>query len=187
MAFDGEPPLERAYPYRNGWHVVGCAVLFFGLVGAIGVALLPAGYEKVQSGQLPTGVALMVMGVFGIPTLFMSFRSLFVGVRDSLRPPLVRVTATALILPPEARGEPARGEHGERLSDAPPHPETIPLAAIRQIARDGPPFNQVLLVAHDLSATPLHIAQHMMWVADFDDLESVLRAAIPAAFVRPPG
>lgn len=178
MASDAAAPGERAFPYRTGWHAVGCAVLFFGLLGLIAVTLIPAGYEKIQKGQLPTGVALVVMGVFGIPTLFMSFRSLYAGLRDTARPPLVRVTATALVLPKEARGEPPVGEHGEPLSDEPPHPEAIPFAAIRSVKRDGPPHNQVLEIVHDLSASPLQLAQHMMRTADFNELDMLLRAAV---------
>ena len=186
MAFEGEPPAEHAYPYWSGWHVVGCAVLFFGLLGAVGVGLLPAGYEKVQNGQLPTGVALMVLGVFGIPTLVMAFLTLAGGVRDTLRPPLLRVTATALVLPAEARGEPPQDEHGEPLSEEPPHPETIPFAAIRWVRRGGPRFKQSLEVAHDLSASTLHLARDMMRAADFDKLEAVLRSALPEAFATAP-
>jgi hypothetical protein len=181
MTNDG---LGRAYPYRSGWHVVGCAVVFFGLVGGIGVSLFPAGYDKFRAGQLPTGIALMVIGVFGLPTLGMAAWSLFGGVRDALRPPLLRVTATALILPANARGEPPVDADGEPLSADPPHPEEIPLAAVRRVARSGPRFNGTLEIDHDLSATPLRLAQHMMRAADFDDLERVLRAAVPAAFAR---
>ena len=186
MASEGEPPAEHAYPYWSGWHVVGCAVLFFGLLGAVGVGLLPAGYEKVQSGQLPTGIALMVLGVFGIPTLVMAFLTLAGGIRDTVRPPLLRVTATALVLPAEARGEPPQDEHGEPLSAEPPHPETIPFAAIRWVRRGGPRFKQSLEVAHDLSASTLHLARDMMRAADFDELEAVLRAALPEAFASAP-
>ncbi len=168
----------RAFPYRTGWHAVGCAVLFFGLLGMIAVTLIPAGYEKAQKGQLPTGIALMVMGVFGIPTLYMSFRSLYAGLRDTFRPPLLRVTATALLLPKEARGEPPQDEHGEQLSPEPPHPETIPFTAIRSMKRDGPAFNQLLEIVHDLSVVPLRLHQHMMRTADFDELDAMLRAAI---------
>jgi hypothetical protein len=186
MAFEDEAPSEHAYPYWSGWHVVGCAVLFFGLVGAVGVALLPTGYEKVQNGQLPTGIALMVLGVFGIPTLVMSLLTFLGGIRDTFRPPLLRVTATALVLPAEARGDPPQDEDGEPISDVPSHPETVPLAAIRWVRRAGPPFKQTLEVAHDLSASTLHIVRHMMRPADFDELETVLRAAIPAAFASAP-
>jgi hypothetical protein len=185
MASEELPP-ERAYPYRNGWHVVGCAVMFFGLVGGIGVSLFPTGYEKFRAGQLPTGIALMVIGVFGVPTLGMALWSLIKGVLDAFRPPLVRVTATALVLPTTARGEPPRDDYGEPISKEPPHPETLPFTAIRRAVRTGPRLNAVLEIVHDLSAAPLILQQHMMRVADFEELEQVLRAAVPGAFTVAP-
>lgn len=172
-----DPGAERAFAYWPGWHAVGCAVIFFGLLGAIGVSLLPAGYERVRMGQMPTGVAMMVLGVFGVPTLFMSLRSLYSGLHDTFRPPLLRVTATGLVLPKEARGEPPRGEHGELLSDEPPHPEAIPFAAIRSITRGGPPHNHVLDIAHDLSAEPLRLHQYMMRTAEFNELCALMLAS----------
>jgi hypothetical protein len=186
MAFEDRAGEERAYPYWAGWHVVGCAILFFGLLGAIGVSLLPAGYERVQTGDLPTGVAMMVMGVFGIPTLGMAFLSMYAGVRDTFRPPLLRVTDAALMLPIEARGDPPEDEYGEPIGEEPPQPETVPFAAIRWIKRGGPRLNQMLVVAHDLSKAELQIRQCMMRSADFDELEAVLRAALPGAFLGAP-
>ena len=171
---------DRAYPYHSGWRVACCAVFFFGLLGAIGVTLLPAGYERVQLGQMPTGVAMMVLGVLGVPTLGMAFLSLAAGVRDAVRPPLLRVTATALLLPAGARGEPPQDEDGAPLSDQPPHPEVIPFAAIRRVKRDGPPFNQALEIAHDLSAEPLRIEQSLMRRADFDELCELLTRTLAA-------
>lgn len=182
MTTEPDAPADRAYPYWAGWHVVGCAILFFGLLGSIGVALLPAGYERVQTGDLPTGIAMMVMGLFGVPTLAMSLLSLLGGIRDTFRPPLLKLTATALVLPIEARGEPPEDEFGEPVGTEPPHPEVIPLAAVRRIVRGGPPLNPTLLVAHDLCPQPLELRRHMMRKGDFDDLEAALRAALPAAF-----
>lgn len=179
-------PAERAYPYWAGWHVVGCAVLFFGLLGSIGVALLPAGCERVQTGDLPTGIAMMVMGLFGVPTLAMAFLSLAGGIRDTVRPPLLRVTATALLLPDEARGQPPEDEYGEPVGTEPPHPQTLPFAAVRWAKRSGPPLNPVLLLSHDLSTQALSLARNMMRKSDFDDLEAALRAALPAAFASAP-
>lgn len=185
MPSDELPP-ERAYPYWAGWHIVGCAILFFGLVGSIGVALLPAGYERIQTGDLPTGVAMMVIGVFGIPTLAMAFLSLAGGIRDTFRPPLLRVTATAFLLPIEARGDPPHDEYGEPIGEEPPHPAELPFTAIRWVRRHGPRFNQVMEIAHELSEQVLVLKEHMMRTADFDDLEAVLRATIPAAFLTAP-
>ena len=181
---DGTPP-ERAYPYWAGWGTVGCAIVFFGLLGSIAVSLIPAGYEKFQAGQLPTGIALMILGAFGIPTLAMSFWSFVAGVRDTFRPPVLRVTAAALVLPIEARGEPPQDEYGEPVGEEPPQPETVPFAAIRRVTRAGPRLNEVMEVTHDLSDTPLTIRQHMMRVADFEELDKLLRAAVPQAFATP--
>ncbi len=186
MASEDQPPAEHAYPYWRGWQAVGCAVLFFGLIGSIGVSLIPAGYEKVQVGQLPTGIALLILGVLGIPTLMMSFFVLLAGIRDTFRPPLLRVTATALVLPIEARGEPPQDEYGEPVSDEPPHPQTLPFTAIRWVRRGGTRFNHTLEVAHELSESLVRIERYMMRPADFDALETVLRAALPEAFAAAP-
>jgi hypothetical protein len=180
------PSPERAYAYWSGWYAAGCAIVFFGLIGSVGVALIPNGYDRVQTGDLPTGIAMMVIGVFGIPTLGMAFLSLWAGIRDTFRPPLLRVTATALVLPIEARGNPPQDEYGEPVSEEPPQPETVPFAAIRWIRRGGTRFNSVLVVAHDLSTEELRIQQGMMRLADFEDLEQLLRAALPVAFLSAP-
>jgi hypothetical protein len=90
----------------------------------------------------------------------------------------VRVTATGLVLPRIARGEPPVDEHGLPLSDEPPQPEVLPFAAIRQVARSGPRFNEVMDIAHDLAGEPLQLRQHMMRAADFDELERLLRAHV---------
>jgi hypothetical protein len=185
MAPDDTPP-ERAYPYWAGWGTVGCAIVFFGLLGSIAVSLIPSGYEKFQAGQLPTGIALMILGVFGIPTLGMAFWSLAAGIRDTFRPPVLRVTAAALVLPIEARGEPPQDEYGEPIGEEPPQPETVPFTVIRRVTRAGPRRNEVMEVTHDLSATALQIKQHMMRAADFDELEKLLRAAVPQAFAEAP-
>jgi hypothetical protein len=186
MAFEDESPDTRAYAYWIGWHVAGCAILFFGLLGSIGVSLIPAGYERVQTGDLPTGIAMMVIGVFGIPTLGMAFLSIYAAVRDTFWPPLLRVTAVALVLPIEARGQPPQDEYGEPIGEEPPHPEQIPFTAVRWIKRAGPRLNDFLLVAHDLSKEELRLERRMMWGGDFEELESVLRAALPAAFLSAP-
>jgi hypothetical protein len=176
---------ERAYAYWPGWHNVGCSVLLYGLIGSIGVSLFPTGVEKVRAGQLPTGVALIVLAIFGVPTLAMAVWSVISGVRDTFRPPRLRVTTTALILPQSARGEPLEDVHGLPTKEL-QHPETIPFMAIRRVTRTGPRFNGVLDVTHDLSTTALKIYQHMMRAADFDELERILRAAAPDAFAGAP-
>jgi hypothetical protein len=159
-------------------------MLLYGLIGAIGVSLFPTGYQKMQAGQLPTGIALMVMAVFGVPTLAMAFWSLIAGVRDTFRPPLLRVTAAGLVLPRIARGEPPVDEHGLPVSNEPPQPEVLPFAAIRSVARSGPRFNAVMEVTHGLCPEPLQLRQHMMRTADFEELERLLRGEVPAAFAE---
>lgn len=168
----------RAYPYWSGWHTVGCSVLFFGIFGAFAVSLLPAGYERFRTGDLPTGIAMMVMGVFGVPTLGMAAWSLAEGVRDTLRPPVLVLTPNALVLPDGARGQPPRDEHGEPLSNTPPQPVTVPLAAIRSVATVGAPGRRTLEIGHDLSADKLVIEQNMMRPSDFADLEARLRTLV---------
>lgn len=185
MTSDDTPP-ERAYPYWAGWGTVGCAIVFFALVGGIGVSLFPTGYEKFKAGELPTGIALMVIGVFGLPTLGMAVWCVIAGVRDTFRPPVLRVTAEALVLPIEARGEPPEDEHGEPIGAEPPQPETVPFAAIRRVVRTGTRYNSTLEVTHDLCATPLAIKKHMMHARHFEELEAVLRAAMPGAFAAAP-
>ncbi|MDY3554519.1 hypothetical protein R5W24_003643 [Gemmata sp. JC717] len=179
-------PTGRAYPYWSGWHMVGCSVLFFGLFGTFAVSLFPAGYDRVRTGDLPTGVAMMVFGVFGAPTLGMAIWSLVMGVRNTFRPPLLRLTADALVLPAEARGEPPRGEHGELLSQEPPQPEAVPLNAIRTVATNGGGHKRGLEVVHALSAQPLRIEAHMMSASDFNDLVARLQTAVPTAFAPAP-
>jgi hypothetical protein len=182
MNFERDPEQVRAYPYRTGWHGVGCAVVLYGLIGAIVVSLFPAGYDRFESGQLPTGIALMMIGVLGVPTIGRALWFLIVGLRHAIRPPLVRVEATALLLPPGARGDPPLDEDGEQLSPEPPQPVAIPLAAIRRARRSGPRFNAILELTHDLSPVPLLLHQNMMRAADFEDLVRTLQRAVPAAF-----
>jgi hypothetical protein len=35
MAFEDDAPLERAYPYRTGWKVLGCLSLVFGVTSSV--------------------------------------------------------------------------------------------------------------------------------------------------------
>jgi hypothetical protein len=200
-----DPTLERAYPYRSGWRVIGCGVLIFGTMGGAAVALVPFGCERVQNGQMPLGVAMMVAGLFGTPMLFMALVGLVTGVRESIAPPTLRVTPTALILPVSLKGTTPGDESGEKPAEplvvyghpvTPPegsrqgatHPDEIPFSAIRWVRREGPvnPGSHKLVIVHDLAPTTLVIEQYMMQWGDFDELEAVLRAAIPAAFAPAP-
>jgi hypothetical protein len=42
------------------------------------------------------------------------------------------------------------------------------------------------VIVHDLSSVTLELKQDMMRATDFDELETVLRAAVPEAFVALP-
>lgn len=175
----------RAYPYWPGAHAACCSVLFFGIIGAVGVSFLPAGVERAREGQLPTGVAMVVLGAFGVPTLALSLWYLLRGWADAVRPPLLRLTPTELVLPRGARGEPPRDEYDRPLSADPPQPEVVPLATIRRATCSGPEFNRVLELVHDGAAEPLRLHEHMMSGPDFAELLAALRAAVPAAFGNP--
>jgi hypothetical protein len=186
---DADPTLERAYPYYTGWKVMGCAVLMFGTLGAGGVALMPFGCEQVRQGRLPIGIALMVIGLFAIPLILMAVLGLFAGIQDQIRPPHLRVTPTGLLLPDSLQGRLQLDESGEPKKEAPPpQPEEIPFTAIKWVRRERlyNPGSDRLLIVHDLTPTTLVIEQSLMYAADFDELETVLRAAIPAAFAPAP-
>jgi hypothetical protein len=193
MAFEDEAPLERAYPYCGGWRVVCCMVVVFSMLGVGGMALMPVGCEKVQQGNLPIGIALAVIGCFGAPMILMAVAALSMGIRESIKPPLLRVTTTSLILPPNLRENSTTEEQDEQgepknPNQPPAHPEEIPFRAIRWVRREGPhnPGNDKLLIVHDLSAQTLVIEQAMMNTADFDELETVLRRALPGVFTSAP-
>jgi hypothetical protein len=185
---DADAPFERAYPYRPGWPTACCGVFLFGVMGLAAMALVPVGYAKLQNDQLPVGVAMIVGGLFGIPLLFMAIASITVAIRNSVRPPFLCVTPTALHLPMHLREESTPDEldeHGEVKRDVPPaHPEEIPFAAIRSARRESKlnPGSDKLVIEHALAKAPLVIEQFMMSPSDFDELETVLRAAIPAVF-----
>jgi hypothetical protein len=193
MAFEDEAPLERAYPYRAGWRVACCMVVVFTMLGVGGMALMPVGCEKVRNGNLPVGIAFVVMGVFGAPMILMAVAALSMGIRESIKPPLLRVTTTALTLPANLRERSTTEEQDERgepkdLNQLPAHPEEIPFSAIRWVRREGPhnPGNDKLMIVHDLSTQTLVIEQAMMNPADFDELETVLRRALPGVFTSAP-
>jgi hypothetical protein len=187
MATDSrlDPASERTYPYCTSLRAIGCAALIFALLGGAGAAMLPFGYEQLQAGKMPLGIALMVVGLFTLPLLFFSFSTLYSGIRDRIRPPLVRVTPTALMLPPAPRaGRPEQEKQEERdepkSRDSPTHPEAIPFAAIRALYRESKvnPGSDRLVIVHDLAPMPLVLEQYMMHPTDFDDLERVLRRSL---------
>jgi hypothetical protein len=192
MANEAASDLERAYPYRNGWRVIGCGFVLFGLIGGVAATLIPLGYEQVQAGRMPLGVAMLVGGAFGTPLLVMAVFTVIIGIRERIHPPLLRVTTTSLLLPARLQVDQA-ADDSEELTEGKPaprnlQPEEIPFRAIRWVRREGPinPGSHKLLIVHDLASTTLVIEQHMMQPGDFDELEMVLRAAIPAAFAAAP-
>lgn len=183
------PAAGRAYPYHSGWRVLTCGAVFFGLLGAAGVVMLYAGYQQHLAGRLPIAVALWVIGLFGTPMLFFALFSVYAAVRDSVAPPLLRVTPGSLLLPAILRQptcEPAADD--ERRDPPPAHPEVVPFSAIRRVRREGghAPASHRLTIVHDLSPQSLVIEAGLMNPADFDELESALRAAVPAAFAAAP-
>lgn len=184
-----EPEAERAYPYRAGWRATGCSALFLVVCGAASAALIPAGLERVQDNRMPLGVILLVAGAFGAPMIVLAVVTVVAGILRTVRPPLLRVTPAALLLTADLRGEPERDEDGETKPGAgPPHPVELPLSAIRWVRREGPlnRGSHRLLISHDRAPVALVIEEAMMRPADFDELETALRAAIPAAFAAAP-
>jgi hypothetical protein len=194
MTPDPDLSPERAYPYRSGCVVMGCGVVMFGIMGGVGAALMPFGWEQLRNGQMPLGVALLVISLFTTPMILLALLALGSAIRDTTRPPLLRVTPTSLLLPvslrdvrPEQEKQDERGEPKDP-DPTPAHPEEIPFAAIRWVRRESKvnPGSDRLLIVHDLAPTTLIVEQYMMRREDFDELETVLRAAIPAAFAPAP-
>jgi hypothetical protein len=188
------PTAGRAYPYHSGWRVLTCGAVFFGLLGAAGAAMLYAGYQQHLAGRLPVAVALWVIGLFGTPMLFFAFYAVYAAVRDSVAPPLLRVTPGSLLLPAILRQrtcEPVEDDDRrglDRLDPPPAQPEEVPFSAIRRVRREGAhaPASHRLMIVHDLSPQSLVIEAGMMNPEDFDELEAALRAAVPAAFAPAP-
>jgi hypothetical protein len=186
--------MERAYPYCSALRDAGCAAFFFTILGAAGVAMLPYGCEQLRAGKLPLGVALLIIGLFTTPMLLFALLMVYSGIRNAIRPPLLLVTLTGLYLPLELRGlrpeQEEQDEQGEPRSRQPPpeHPAEIPFPSIRWVRRESKvnPGSDRLMIIHDLAPITLVIEQFKMRREDFDELETVLRAAIPAAFACAP-
>ncbi|MBN9121393.1 MAG: hypothetical protein J0I06_19950 [Planctomycetes bacterium] len=189
MTFD-EPP-GRAYPYRTGWKFFGCVFLLSAGIGAAGTVLVPACCDQWRNGN---NAAFAVLAVAGAPcTVFSILFAVLVfafAVKDAVRPALVRVTPAALLLPDDARGQPLeKDERGAPKYDGPrTHPAAIPFTAIRWVRREAgtAPGEGRLLIVHELSPATLELHQYKMRPADFDELETVLRAAVPEAFAALP-
>lgn len=191
ITFDEEPVAERAYPYRTGWKVLGCTSLFLGLAGAAGTVLVPVCCDQWRNGNVAFGAIALLGAPCTLMSILLAVMAFVSGVRESIRPPLLRVTTRALLLPEQAQGVPLEKDaRGNPLSDGPrTHPEELPFAAIRWVRREtgtGGTGNDRLVIVHNLSAATLELHQNMMRAADFDELETVLRAAVPEAFAALP-
>jgi hypothetical protein len=190
ITFD-EPSLERAYPYRAGWKVTGCLGLGFAVLAAGGVLLVPVCCDQWRNGNVAFG-ALAVLGApCTLLAALMAVATFVLAVKETVRPTLLRLTPAALLLPDAARGQPLQKDaRGNPKYDGPwTHPVQIPFAAIRWIRREAGtsgPGDDKLLIVHALSEATLELHQSMMRPADFDELETVLRAAVPEAFAALP-
>lgn len=189
MASDGEP-LERAYPYRAGFKAMGCAFLVFGTIGAGGLSLIPLGCGQVRGGNAPLGALICLGAALTAPMALLAVGALVVGVRDTFAPPVLKVTPGAVRLPHDLRGAYLnKTADGEPDTSGPrTHPEEVPFAAIRWARREAGtgPGNDRLLIVHTLGTATLELHQSMMRAADLDELETILRAAVPEAFVALP-
>jgi hypothetical protein len=195
ITFNDEP-LERVYPYRTSLTAFGCGFVACAAIGAAGMALVPMCCERWQNGN----VAFAPLAVVGAPctafAILMAIVAIFAAVKERILPPVLRVTTMSLVLPESARGQALEKDaRGNPKRDGPwTHPEEIPFSAIRWVRRETGPGTgrDRLLIVHDLSTVTLELQQNMMRAADFDELETVLRAAVPNAFTalpvpNPPG
>ncbi len=184
-----EPDLSlgREYRYNAGWKVFGCVVWLLGTIGAGGLALIPVACEKFNNGEVVLGVFLTVVCVIAAPMLLLAAAGLSAGLRETVRPTVLRVTPAALVLPDSLRGAAETNAEGEEVKP-PPQPEEVPFTAVRWVRREAvaAPDGAKLMIVHDLSPATLVIDRFMMRPADFDELEAVLRAAVPHAFTSAP-
>lgn len=186
MSPELDPGMERAYRYHAGWKVIGCAVLVFGGIGALGVTLMPIGCDMIRNGDKAVGSLIAVGCLLAASMLLLAVAGAIIGVRNTIQPPLLVVTPTSLRLPPTLCGSAVKTRTGEEVP--PPQPEEIPFTAIRWVRNEGGPAPAAgkLLIVHDLSPTTLAIEQSLMWPREFEELEVILRAAVPAAFTPAP-
>ncbi len=159
----------------------GCAVMFLVVVGSIAAATLPAGYMRVTNGEVPLGVLLCVLSVIGLPALILAPLLMLSGVREMLNPQYLCLTSTAIVLPDRLRGVPPDAK-GNLIPNAPgPQPAMIPFSAIRSIKSGVGPTGR-LRIDHDLAPTTLVLLEYLMTPGDYENLEKLLRAAVPTAF-----
>jgi hypothetical protein len=188
MAFEDEAPLERAYPYHASWKSLACAILFLAAIGTLGAGLVPFGCALRRDGQQVLGSVVATFGVCVGVMLPFSLLLVVFGVKQAIFPDLVRVTPASLVLPDSLRGiDNSQADEKEPPKPA-QQPEEIPFSAIRWVRRETTPSpgSDTLVIVHDLSGFTLELKQYMMRPEDFDELETVLRAAIPAAFTAAP-
>jgi hypothetical protein len=193
MAFeDDEAPLERVYPYRTSLTAFGCGFVACAAIGAAGMMLVPMCCEQWRNGN----VAFGPLAVMGAPctafAVLMAVVAILAGLKEAIRPPLLRVTTASLVLPESARGQALEKDaRGNPKRDGPhTHPEEVPFTTIRWVRREADTGTGAgrdkLMIVHDSSPVTLELQQSMMRAADFDELEAVLRAAVPEAFAALP-
>lgn len=185
-----DKPLERAYPYRTSLAVFGCGFVVCAAIGAAGLALVPICCDQWRNGNVAFGALAIVGAPCTAFSILMAVVAILAAVKEAIRPALLRVTTTALLLPLDARGQALEKDaRGNPKRDGPhTHPEEIPFTAIRWVRREteAATGRARLLIVHDLSTVTLELEQNMMRAADFDELETVLRAAVPEAFTALP-
>ncbi|MCE9561903.1 MAG: hypothetical protein K8U57_07600 [Planctomycetes bacterium] len=172
---------EHAFPLRVGCVAQGCAVMFLALIGSIAAATLTAGVMRITSGDMPLGALLCVVGLIGSSALVFAPILMLSGLREALNPEYLMLTSSAMVLPPRLRGVPPDAQ-GNPIPNAPgPQPEVIPFSAIRSISCGSGPTGR-MRIDHSLAPTTLVLLEYLMTPSDYETLEKLLRAAVPAAF-----
>ncbi len=188
MASEIGPAFERSYRYQASWGPLGCACLLLLTFASTAIALVSYGIEQIGNGQMFLGVsALIIGGLTGLSVIFVLF-GIVVAVRAIVSPSQVRLSTSALHLPTSFFcGLATRVAEGTDR-DSSEQPEEIPYRAIRWVRRETgtAPGNDRLMIAHELSTETLEVRQSMMRPDDFDELETILRAAVPDAFAAAP-
>jgi hypothetical protein len=188
MASEIDSAFERSYRYQASWGSLGCACLLLLTFGSTGVALVSYGIEQIGNGQMFLGVsALIIGGLTGLSLIFLLF-GFVVAFRAIVNPSQVRLSTSALHLPTRFfDGLATRVAEGAK-PDSSEQPEEIPYRAIRWIRREKglTPESDRLMIVHELSSATLEIRQSMMRPDDFDELEMILRTAVPDAFAAAP-
>jgi hypothetical protein len=157
--------------------------MFLAVIGSLAAATLTAGVMRITSGDVPLGALLCVLGLVGLPALVFAPVLMLSGLREMLNPQYLLLTSSAMVLPPRLRDVPL-DRQGKPLPNGPgPQPEVIPFSAIRAISSGVGPTGR-LRIDHNLAPTTLVLLEYMMTPGDYETLEKLLRAAIPAAFAN---